>query len=166
MFKSPSVVRVQENTIQNLASKKVSIHVLWPHQFLQAFFFLPAPSPQVGALRELGSGFLKSSSSKRASESTRSCKEAGKQSAAVTTVSHAYRSAQKSIAHQIVVIHVIGGQHPHFNRVGVQSRFVCWNDRCQQALASPEIQQLSIENNEEPFKRLVTSLLCRFNLVI
>lgn len=47
------------------------------HQFLQAFFFLPAPSAQAGAVRELGSGFLKSSSSRRASESTRSCRKMG-----------------------------------------------------------------------------------------
>lgn len=45
---------------------------MWPHQFLQAFFFFPAPSPQLGALSEAGSGFFKSSSSNSASESTRS----------------------------------------------------------------------------------------------
>lgn len=42
------------------------------YQFLQAFFFLAAPSPQLAALREEGSGFFKSSSSRRASVSTRS----------------------------------------------------------------------------------------------
>lgn len=42
---------------------------------MQAFFFLLAPSPQAGALREAGSGFFKSSSSSRASESIRSYTE-------------------------------------------------------------------------------------------
>lgn len=40
---------------------------------------------------------------------------------------------EESITHQIIVIHVIGRQHPHFHRVGVRSRFLCWNDRCYQA---------------------------------
>lgn len=58
------------------AQVKVTIDLVWwTDQFLQAFFFLPAPSPQVGALREAGSGFFKSSSSSRASESSRSWRD-------------------------------------------------------------------------------------------
>lgn len=49
------------------------------HQFLQAFFFFAAPSPQMGALRDDGSGFFKSSSSRRASVSTRSWPRKNKQ---------------------------------------------------------------------------------------
>lgn len=49
------------------------------HQFLQAFFFFAAPSPQMGALRDNGSGFFKSSSSRRASVSTRSWPRKNKQ---------------------------------------------------------------------------------------
>lgn len=49
------------------------------HQFLQTFFFFAAPSPQMGALREDGSGFFKSSSSRRASVSTRSWPRKNKQ---------------------------------------------------------------------------------------
>ena len=47
------------------------------YQFLQAFFFLVVPSPQEGALREDASGFLKSSASNSASESTRSWEDKG-----------------------------------------------------------------------------------------
>lgn len=44
------------------------------HQFLQAFFLVPA-SPHEDALSEAGSGFFRSSSSRRASESTKSYTE-------------------------------------------------------------------------------------------
>lgn len=54
-----------------------------PHQFLQAFFF-PA-SPQLAALRDAGSGFFKSSSSNRASESMRSWETSQKKRKTVNT---------------------------------------------------------------------------------
>lgn len=132
-----SSLKVQENAIQKLTScyipQKNRFEIcgaLWAHQFLQAFFFLLAPSPQVGAMRELGSGFLKSSSSRRASESTRSCRKTGNKEPHSTQHNRLRLHWRPNVTttHQIIVIHVIGRQHPHVHRVGVQSRFLCWHD--------------------------------------
>lgn len=128
-----SSLKVQVNAIQKLTSCCIPPQ-LWAHQFLQAFFFLPAPSPQVGAVRELGSGFLKSSSSRRASESTRSCRKTGNKEPQSTQHNRLRLHSRPKVTttHQIIVIHVIGRQHPHLHCVGVQSRFLCWHDRCYQ----------------------------------
>lgn len=133
------------------------------HQFLQAFFFLAAPSPQLGALRDAGSGFFKSSSSRRASESMRSWTRQihGIQysvsmlcsawwSIFVVEIKAFQCSRDKSVppsqivwcvfksfftrrqtdwmlTYHIIIVHVIGRQRPHFDSVGIQSWFLCWN---------------------------------------
>lgn len=52
-------------------------------------------------------------------------------SRASQTVMSLYIRTQKDkiLTHHIIVIYVNGWQRPHFDSVGIQSRFLCWNHR-------------------------------------
>lgn len=100
--------------------------LLWTHQFLQAFFL---PLSLQLTLREAGSGFFKSSSSSRASESTRSYREEDRDSVNILHKEIDLRGDVlylKNQTHHIIITHVVGWQRPHFDSVGIQSRFLCW----------------------------------------